>query len=118
MERRVFERYVLDKSHPLRATIVMSADSLVSKTNTTSIEMEGRPVNISRGGLCLTLDYDATWEVISSSKEVEIHLSNGDKGCSTRGKVTHLGTDRTVLGIQFYHPLIDLPELINPRLPH
>ncbi len=118
VERRNYERHSLDVTHPLRATIIMSGDSLLASSAHTTIELEGKPINISTGGVCLTLDYDATWEMLSSSKELLIHLHNGTEHIETRGRVTHVGGDRSILGIQFFRPLKNLSPLVQTDLPH
>lgn len=112
----MYQRHLLERDHSVRATIVMTGGSLLSVRNETAIELEGKLINISQGGLCLTLDYDANWDILSSSKELEIHLSNGDQRCSTVGRVTHYGTDRSILGIKFHKPLTDLDTLLNPTV--
>lgn len=106
---------------PLKATLLLSGASLLKEEVSTSIEIQARPINLSRSGICLTLGVDADWVTISPKKKINLILEGGLEKKSLTGRVVHhdQGADsiqqRQVLGLEFIPPLDDLARFLVPH---
>ena len=111
-ERRRFLRHNV-QDIPLRAVLILTGGSLLNQDLSSVIEIDARPINMSQGGICLSLVFDATWNMISTSKELEISLQNGAKSYSLKGKIVRTVQKDRLLGLEFTSPLLETSSLIN-----
>lgn len=112
MERRRFPRQDI-RQLPLKATIVISGESLLKEDTPRSVEIDAKPVNISQSGICLSLRFDGRWNTLLPDKEIELFLQRGRVKQSLKGKIVHILEGGQMLGLQFCHTLNNMDHLVG-----
>ena len=115
MERRKFPRLDV-RNLPLKATLVLQGSSLLQKNSRNSVEIETRPINLSQGGVCLSMDFNVDWETLTLRKEVEVLLENGPERQPLFGKVVRLERgENHILSLEFASPLRNVTHFLIPE---
>ena len=105
-DRRKYPRQdVQDLS--LRATVILAGMSLLNQSLDNSVEITMKPVNVSRGGICLSMEIEATWDTMSLHKEVGFILekAEGSQPSLLRGRVVRMDYEHQLMGLEFPHPV-------------
>lgn len=113
MERRRFPRQDL-RGKPIQARLVLTGGSLLKKDASHSIEIDVRPINLSRGGVGLTLGVDATWDSIAPSREVTLLLEASGVRAPFRGRVVRYEGGSRLMGFEFDRPLKEISRFLIP----
>ena len=113
VERRRFPRRDL-RGTPIQARLVLTGNSLLKRDASHSIEIDARPVNLSRGGVGLTLEVDATWAAIAPEKEVSLLLEASGSRAPFRGKVVRYEGESRLMGLEFDRPLSEISRFLIP----
>ena len=115
MERRRFPRHDVS-GLPLKATLILTGESLLKRNSPHSVEISAHPNNLSQSGISLTLDLNAPWETLSSQTEIELCLERDLVNQPLKGKVVHLQKgDHQTLGLEFVAPLNDMTSFLLPH---
>lgn len=117
-DRRKYLRQPLNPNGGLKARIVLTGESLLTSSKLQMIEIDAAPVNISQGGICISLPFDCPWEPIANKKEIEVILEKEAEERPMKGKVVHVEGGHQTLGVQFSSPLPDLSPFLIPRELH
>ena len=115
MERRKYLRQELNSEGGLKARIVLTGESLLRKSQLQIIEIGAAPVNISQGGICISLPFSAPWEPIANQKEIELVLEKETEKRELKGKVVRAVGGHQTLGVEFSTPISDLSPFLIPR---
>jgi hypothetical protein len=116
VERRKFPRQDV-RGTPLKATLVLSGGSLLNRNSFNAVEIETHPIDLSRGGMSLSLGLDTVWATFSPEREVDLHLDcGGDSGSHVRARVVRIEAGDQVLGLEFVSPLEDESPFLQPLL--
>lgn len=111
VERRRFPRYAV-KGGPFHVTLVLKGASLIQKTSFNAFEMDARPINISRSGLCVSLDLNSDWETFSPNHEIEISLKKPGFLQQIKSKIVYLNKAKNLIAFEFTKPLSDVYSLM------
>ncbi len=118
VERRRFPRQGVGGTS-IKATLLLPANSLLKEDFSSVVEIDAKPINISQGGICVSLGMDAVWLMTSSDhhskKELEIVLEHGGKSESLKSCVVRADADHNILGLEFQTPLQYLSPLLVPQ---
>lgn len=114
VERRRHPRQPIAGGSPLEAKVILSGGSLIQSSSPRSIEIGAKPIDVSQGGICLSLTLDVPWETLTPSKEVSLMLTLGQESWLLPATVVrHEKKDRT-LGLQFAEALPSLAPFLTP----
>lgn len=114
MERRKFPRQDV-RGAPLKATLVLTGGSLLSNS-AHSVEIETYPINLSRGGMSVSLGFSAVWATISPDREVDLCLGrDGVAESRIRAKIVRVQPWDHVLGLEFASPLENASPFLEPE---
>lgn len=114
MERRRFPRQDV-RGTPLKAMLILSGGSLLNKDSVNQVEIDAHAIDLSLGGVRLSLDFDAMWTTISPQKDVELFLERDGKMTPVKAKVVHVETEERQLGLEFIHPLDNMSGYLLPH---
>ncbi len=114
MEKRRHLRQSIPGGSPLTAKLILSGGSLLELTALRTIEIGAKPLNISQGGICLTLLLDVPWETLAPKKEVSLLLSQGDQAWLLPAIVVRQGENHRTLGLRFADPLPTVAPFLAP----
>jgi hypothetical protein len=102
---------------PFKATLVLTGGSLLNKDSFRAMEIEIHPIDLSRGGMSLTLGLDSVWATFSPEREVDLYLDRGgERESRLRARVVHVQAGDHVLGLEFVAPLEDASPFLQPQL--
>lgn len=113
MERRKFPRQDV-RGSTLRATLVLAGGSLLNSRSFSTVEIDAHPLDLSQGGMCVSLGLDAHWSTISREKEIDLFLGKGEEREPLKAKVVRLEKGDQVLGLEFKTPLHDMARFLLP----
>lgn len=117
MERRRFPRQDVRET-VLKATLVLTGGSLLDSNSFSTVEIEAHPIDLSRGGMCVTLGLDAHWTTISREKEIDLVLASGGECEPLKVRVVWLEKGDQILGLEFKAPLQDAARFLLPAELH
>ncbi len=112
MERRRFPRRDVS-GLPLKATVVISGESLLEERTPKFVEIDAKPVNISRSGICLLINLGTPWNTFSPDKELDLFLQRGKTKQAFKGKIVHILEGGRMIGLEFCHTLNDMDSLLD-----
>lgn len=112
MERRRFPRRNVS-GLALKATIVISGESLLAERTPKFVEIDAKPVNISRSGICLSMNLGTPWDTFSPDKELDLFLQRGKTKQALKGKIVHILEGGHIIGLEFCHTLNDMDLLLD-----
>lgn len=116
MERRKFPRRDV-RGTPLKATLVLTGGSLLNKNSFNAVEIETHPIDLSQGGMSLSLGLDSVWATFSPMREVELYLDRGGlRESRIRARVVHVQAGDHVLGLEFVSPLGEESPFLEAQL--
>ena len=114
VEKRRHRRQTFKEGSALVAKLILSGGSLIEKSSSTSIEIGATPLDISQGGIGLTLKLDVPWETLTPSKIVSLLLSSGPQSWLLEALVVRHERDHRTLGLQFVEPLSSIAPFLAP----
>lgn len=114
MEKRRFARQSISGGSALMAKVIMSGGSLLETTSPRSIEIGATPLDISRGGVCLSLKLDVPWETLTPHQPVSLLLTLGDQAWLLPAIVVRHEKNHRTIGFQFSEPLTTIAPFLAP----
>jgi hypothetical protein len=113
VERRKFPRQDV-RGSPLKATLVLTGGSLLNSATHNAVEIDAHPLDLSQGGIRLSLGLKAHWATFSPQREIDLFLV-GDEGRRKPFKATvirFLEQDHE-LSLEFRNPQWDVAEFTH-----
>ena len=114
MEKRRYVRHLLPNETSFVAKLLLSGGSLLETTTPRTIEIGAHPLNISQGGIGLTLVLEVPWETLTPQKQVTLLLSVGEQIWLLPATVTRHEKDHRTIGLEFKDPLKTLAPFLAP----
>lgn len=115
VEKRRYPRQSFSKGSALSAKVILSGGSLLEATSPRTIEIGTKPLNISQGGICLSLFLDVPWETLTPSKQVSLLLTVSDQVWLLPAMVVRHERDHRTIALKFVDPLPSLIPFLTPR---
>jgi len=115
VERRKFPRQDV-RGTPLKATLVLTGESLLKTESYSAVEIDAHPIDLSEGGIRLCLDLDAHWATFSPQKEIDLFLVSGEGRKPVKATVVRYLEDIHELGLEFQDPLDVSQYFLQPSL--
>lgn len=117
-ERRRYPRQNLKATDGITATLILPGTSLVlRKGGNNQIEIQGRPADIGRGGVCIEISFEAPWQSIVNRREIDLLLEKESYRRLFKARVAHSRMGHKVIGVAFEAPIGDVaPWLLPPEL--
>ena len=110
MERRRYTRYTISNRRGLSVSVLLSGGSLIETHTHHTLELEGRALDLSEGGMCLAFDFDPDLTSLEPDSEVEVVFHRAGREHSTWAKIVHVHEGHRKIGVEFNRPLKDLGE--------
>lgn len=107
MEKRRFPRHDVQKV-PLKATLVLRGGSLLKADSPSAIEITTQPIDLSRGGISVSLQFDALWEALSTTKDLDLMMERDGHEIPIRSHVARHVREKNLLALEFETPLQEL----------
>ena len=114
VEKRRYPRQLVSDRSPLEARLILSGGSLIQASSPRSIEIGARPLDLSQGGICLSLQLDVPWETLTPKKEVSLLLTLGEESWLLPATVVRHEKKARTLGLQFSQSLASLTPFLTP----
>jgi hypothetical protein len=108
-ERRKFPRHDVTKTS-LKASLVLNGGSLL-KNSQNSVEIDTNPVDLSRGGMRLSLGLDAVWTTLAPAYEIDVSLGNNHENVR-KARVIHVLPKEHTVGLEFISPFEDVSTVV------
>lgn len=113
MERRKFPRQDV-RGIPLKVTLVLIGGSLLNRASTSAVEIDAQPIDLSEGGIRLSLGLKAHWATFSPQKEIDLFLvSAKGRRMPLKATVIRFLEDVHELGLKFQDPEGNVSEFIQ-----
>ncbi|OGP16152.1 MAG: hypothetical protein A2053_06140 [Deltaproteobacteria bacterium GWA2_50_8] len=111
MERRSYPRHLCSENPKLKVSVLLSGGSLIGLKSPHLVELEGRPLDVSRGGLSLSFDFDPDLSSLEPPSKVDLVLRY--EGCkkTARAQIVHVHEGHRRMGLSFVQPLETLTDL-------
>ena len=104
---------------PLKATVVLNGGSLLHSQACSDVEFDAHPIDLSQGGIRLSLGLQAHWATFSPQREIELFLVNDEGGrIPFRATVVRFLKDSQELSLQFQEPLGHISEFVQKASLH
>ncbi|MBI3540811.1 MAG: PilZ domain-containing protein [Deltaproteobacteria bacterium] len=111
MERRKFPRHDV-KDVPLKAILILNGGSLLKADSPSAIEITTQAIDLSRGGISVALQFDAQWEILSTTRSMDLVIEKDGIQFPTRGHVVRRQARQNLLGLEFESPLRELTAFL------
>lgn len=115
VEKRRYPRQSFSEGSALSAKVILSGGSLLETASPRTIEIGTKPLNISQGGVCLSLLLDVPWETLTPSKQVSLLLTVSDQVWLLPAMVVRHERDHRTIALKFVDPLPSLIPFLTPR---
>ena len=114
MENRRYPRENIADRSQLSAKLVLNGGSLLESSTTHSIEIGAKPLNISRGGICLNLKLDVPWVTLNPQSKVSLLLSFGKQVWLLPATVVRHEKEGRTLALEFADPMKSIAPFLAP----
>ncbi|MBI2066525.1 MAG: PilZ domain-containing protein [Deltaproteobacteria bacterium] len=115
MEKRRFPRQIVLQNSGLSAKLILAGGSLLESTSPRTIEIGAVPLDISRGGIGLTLKLDVPWVTLTPQKKVSLLLNVGSQVWLLPAIVVRHETESQTIALEFANPLESLSPFLTPK---
>ncbi len=113
MERRKFPRQDV-RGIPFKAIVVLTGGSLLNKESHSAVEIDAHPIDLSQGGIRLSLGLKAHWATFTPQREVDLFLvSDEGRRMPFKATVVRFLKDVHELGLKFRDPVGDVSEFVQ-----
>jgi hypothetical protein len=115
VENRKFTRQLVTNGSDLSAKLILSGGSLLESTSPRTIEIGAPPLDISRGGIGLSLKLDVPWVTLTPKKRVSLLLSIGSQVWLLPATVVRHQSEEQTIALEFSNPLDTLSPFLTPK---
>lgn len=95
--------------------LILSGGSLLNRNSISQVEIDAHAIDLSRGGVRLSLDFDALWATIAPERDVELYLEREGRMTPVHAKVVYVEREEHQLGLEFLKPLESMSGFLVPH---